>query len=783
MPTLKYQGDSYDCAKAIKGADYIHLLDSSGEMIVAFDGITDFTGFTLTNGGYTTPTADDNCSIAVIREDGTIAKGSHTGADVGNSLRLDGSNSMTGNLSIKRGTPIIYMEDSTANEQARMFVSSHTFAVQKMNVANDTSNRRQISLYDSDAAKDVANAIQLFDIVDGKNTGYKIYGEHNKPTASDVGAVNPNLLDNWYFADPVNQRGKTEYPTALASSYFIDRWKARNAAGTITLEDGGIRIQNASTEYAVYAEQNITFTVEGIGSVLSVLVEEKSGTSYIQCQYADGTLANAKALTVGLCEIGHPSGKSIKKVLLQVNKGASVKIKAVKLEYGDVQTLAHQDASGNWVLNEIPDKGMELLKCIQSTADSTDAYANKVVYHTGNKPTADDVVAMSLCSGANIKNCSLNDIKTVGNYYGSLSDVTDGPSVVGANSFYLFVKDQYNSGAYIEQELVMGGTMVTYRRRWNGSSWSGWASAFAAHGIAIPANANLDDYMVQGSYYITSANSTSIANIPRTIAMHLYVFRADNQIGDGDVRRTLQLCTPSSVPDAYSEIYYRKHSESGWGNWHTLATTETALMRDGSNTMTAALNFKSADNGYGAILKSHSATADYGTVLRDYDKSGKTVSFAVRANTGTVYFTDAGGTKEILHTGNLAANNIGQIITGSYVGTGTSGIDNPNSLTFARPPKWLVICDAAGQPIRINQSGVTRQYEGLLDGLTTEYQHNVWGSSSNGWSGNGTYSKVSEDRKTVFWYATGFNEEGYPTRDATAQLNTSGSTYRYMAIL
>jgi hypothetical protein len=37
---------------------------------------------------------------------------------------------------------------------------------------------------------------------------------------------------------------------------------------------------------------------------------------------------------------------------------------ASQLELGPVSTLAHKDASGNWVLNDpMPDKGLELLKC------------------------------------------------------------------------------------------------------------------------------------------------------------------------------------------------------------------------------------------------------------------------------------------------------------------------------------------------------------------------------------------------------------------------------------
>lgn len=50
-------------------------------------------------------------------------------------------------------------------------------------------------------------------------------------------------------------------------------------------------------------------------------------------------------------------------VLMFTGKPGSVDILAAKLELGDKQTLAHQDASGNWVLNEIPDYGEELRKC------------------------------------------------------------------------------------------------------------------------------------------------------------------------------------------------------------------------------------------------------------------------------------------------------------------------------------------------------------------------------------------------------------------------------------
>ena len=41
----------------------------------------------------------------------------------------------------------------------------------------------------------------------------------------------------------------------------------------------------------------------------------------------------------------------------------SATIIAIKLELGNTQTLAHQDSSGNWILNEIPDFGEQLRRC------------------------------------------------------------------------------------------------------------------------------------------------------------------------------------------------------------------------------------------------------------------------------------------------------------------------------------------------------------------------------------------------------------------------------------
>ncbi len=82
MPTVTYNNESFTCTTALKGEDYIHLLDASGNMITAFDGVVDFSGFSISDGDWTSPTDVDLCSIAVIEDDGTIGRSSFKPSDI-----------------------------------------------------------------------------------------------------------------------------------------------------------------------------------------------------------------------------------------------------------------------------------------------------------------------------------------------------------------------------------------------------------------------------------------------------------------------------------------------------------------------------------------------------------------------------------------------------------------------------------------------------------------------------------------------------------------------------
>lgn len=134
---------------------------------------------------------------------------------------------------------------------------------------------------------------------------------------------NPNLLDNWYFGNPVNQRGASGTISRLG--YFFDRWKL--VSGSVTINSGGIVLNGTIAQVLEYA----------VGQTVTATVLTPDGVTDVTPVYDDET----KTFTVTT------QGKTIK---------------AVKLELGTQQTLAHQE-NGAWVLNEIPDYGEQLRRC------------------------------------------------------------------------------------------------------------------------------------------------------------------------------------------------------------------------------------------------------------------------------------------------------------------------------------------------------------------------------------------------------------------------------------
>lgn len=143
--------------------------------------------------------------------------------------------------------------------------------------------------------------------------------------ATKVQPCNRNLLDNWYFGAPVNQRDVSG--TISSAGYFLDRWKL--VSGSVTINTDGITLN---------------------GTMQQVLETAPVGT------------VTASALTqAGVGEVVPTYNSATKTVTVTA---AGKKLVAVKLELGSQQTLAHQ-VGGAWVLSEMPDYGEELTKCMR----------------------------------------------------------------------------------------------------------------------------------------------------------------------------------------------------------------------------------------------------------------------------------------------------------------------------------------------------------------------------------------------------------------------------------
>ena len=168
---------------------------------------------------------------------------------------------------------------------------------------------------------------------------------------------NPNLLDNAYWAIRdaiINQRGQDLY---TEFGYTIDRW-TNQSEGDITIEitDGALLIKSNSGKPSWFTEYIAYPLPAGTVYTLSVLVESITGTASFGDNESSFGFSSA-----GLYAQTRTVTSQVSFATLSVFGNA--RIKAVKLELGPTQTLAHKEGD-TWVLNAPPpDKALELLKC------------------------------------------------------------------------------------------------------------------------------------------------------------------------------------------------------------------------------------------------------------------------------------------------------------------------------------------------------------------------------------------------------------------------------------
>lgn len=237
------------------------------------------------------------------------------------------------------------------------------------------------------------------------------------------GVSNPNLLDSWYFGNPVDQRGGYVYPPNspyadssgnqigatsqyltidkskkspfsddwaeisidgttyygyityavrgyTGAGYGIDRWYL--GAGTLLIKDGYVQVVGGSfserfktakiIDGQIYTASWLTY--EGkLHTASGVLSKDSTGW---QIDHWDGNIF------IGVCKNSNDTFRTE----ISDSTGNPINLKASKLEFGSQQTLAHQE-NGVWVLNEIPDYGEQLARCQmrQIVLDATPGFA------------------------------------------------------------------------------------------------------------------------------------------------------------------------------------------------------------------------------------------------------------------------------------------------------------------------------------------------------------------------------------------------------------------------
>lgn len=168
---------------------------------------------------------------------------------------------------------------------------------------------------------------------------------------------NPNLLHNWDFRNPVNQRGQVEY---ILTGYAIDRWII-SGSGMLSLRNGYLSLTPSSSSYMHFrqkienpqtlSDKTVTYSAVLSGQASIIVAIQRSNGAY---EFPAEAAYNSTS--VGLVTLTYtlPSDLTSLELYVATEAGPPVNLSAIKFEIGTVSTLA----------NDPPmDYGVELAKC------------------------------------------------------------------------------------------------------------------------------------------------------------------------------------------------------------------------------------------------------------------------------------------------------------------------------------------------------------------------------------------------------------------------------------
>ena len=172
---------------------------------------------------------------------------------------------MSGDLSVSKKSPRLELNNTNTNSNVRVVDVGDRAVTQIMDSNGDY---RQFRVRSIKQESNIANAIDWYDSRN-TNVAYKIYGEHNKPTAADVGA--PTLESN----------GRINGAQACSSVAYVTV-----AARTLTQDDIGKTI-------VCYNSTNKTITIPAglpVGTEFEIV---RYGVGTVTIAGAEGVILNS----------------------------------------------------------------------------------------------------------------------------------------------------------------------------------------------------------------------------------------------------------------------------------------------------------------------------------------------------------------------------------------------------------------------------------------------------------------------------------------------------------
>lgn len=183
---------------------------------------------------------------------------------------------------------------------------------------------------------------------------------------------NPNLIENWYFANPLNLRGQNYYFDVNQQITTIDNWRLDRGASLEVL-DGYIRftrklsttspffiILNYDNQYLIKKINVIPNKPYTLSFLYSCSQNIVAGVEY-SSQYKYKSVPESENISLFSATYTFPSN-SLEHMGFRISKSDNlpedynyyINIYAIKFEQGETQTLAYQNSNGEYILNDTP---------------------------------------------------------------------------------------------------------------------------------------------------------------------------------------------------------------------------------------------------------------------------------------------------------------------------------------------------------------------------------------------------------------------------------------------